>query len=194
MTTRKNSLKVSMVSRFTQLNDYGFVGIQREYNQYLTQGFFCIGLLVMTFFAHILGHLLLLPSPCQTCHPRKSLISTQNRDSEKCCESILVCNRSLAPQVLQTNSGRLGNLPKKILGVSTVQIFHNRVSSSWHFRENPTDDTSYYLAHIPPSTHHNRTSIDDFAPKIKSRTEKLFFDLSDERNLCSSKSIVVLVY
>ena len=141
-----------------------------------------------------MDHPCLLPSPRQTCHPRKSLISTQNRDSEKCFEFILICFVCFAPQVLQTNAGGLGDLPKKILGVSNVQIFHNRVSSSWHYRENPTDDTLYCLAHIPPSTHHNRTSIDDFAPKIKSRTEKLFFDQSDERNLCSSKSIVGLVY
>ena len=179
-----------MVLRFTQLNNYSFVGIQREYNQLLTRESFCIGLLVTTCFAEILEHPCLLPSPRRTCHPRKSLIYTQNRDSEKCFESILVCKGFLAPQVLQTNSGRLGDLPKKILGGSIGQFFLNRVSSSWCFRENPTDDSQA----IPPSIHHNRTSIDDFAPKIKSRTEKLFWDQTDERNLCSSKSIVVLVY
>ena len=158
ITSRKNISSPETVPPFTQLNDYSFVGIQREYNQLLTIGTFCIGLLVMTFFAHILGHLLILPSPGETCHPRKRSISAQNPKCEKCFEFRLFRKTSTGTEGLQTNPGRLGNLPKKILGVSTVQIFHNRVSSSWHFRENPTDDTSYYLAHIPPSI--RRLNID----------------------------------
>ena len=173
MISRKNILKPSMVLRFTQLNNYSFVGIQREYNQLLTRESFCTGLLVTTFFPQILDHPCLLPSPRRTCHPRKSLISTQNRDSEKCFESILVCKGYLAPQVLQTNLDRLGDLPKKILGGSMDHFFHNRVSSGWRFRENPTDDTSY-LAHIPPSIHHDRSFIKDFAPRIKRQAEKIF--------------------
>ena len=136
-----------------QLQEYSCVCILRQYNKYFAGETFCIELLLTTFFRTYCGssmrHPCLLPSPCQTCHPRKSLISTQNRDSEKCFESILVCKGYLAPQVLQTNSGRLGDLPKKILGGSMDHFFHNRVSSSWCFRENPTDDASY-LAHIPP--------------------------------------------
>ena len=141
-----------MVPRFTQLNDYSFVGIQREYNQLLTRESFCIGLLVTTFFTQILDHPCLLPSPRRTCHPRKSLISTQNRDSEKCFEFILVCKASHRQQVLQTNSGRLGDLPKKILGGSVGHFFHNRVSFAWRFRENPIDYRQA-IARTPPAIH-----------------------------------------
>ena len=178
MTTRNNILKVSMVPRFTQLNDYGFVGIQREYNQYLTQGFFCIGLLVMTFFAHILGHLLILPSPGETCHPRKRSISAQNPKCEKCFEFRLFRKTSTGTEGLQTNPGRLGNLPKKIPGVSNAQIFRNRVSSSWWFRENPTDDRQA-LAPIPPSTHHNRTDYRRFYIQKSNHEPKKYFESRD---------------
>ena len=193
ITSRKNISSPETVPPFTQLNDYSFVGIQQEYNQLLLMGTFCIRLLVMTFVAHILGHLLILPSPGETCHPRKRSISAQNPKCEKCFEFRLFRKTSTGTEGLQTNPGRLGDLPKKILGGSVGHFFHNRVSSGWRFRENPTDDTTM-LTITHPTIHHNRTFVKDFAPKIKWRPETIFWRFQWYPASHSSMTMVLLVY
>ena len=103
-----------------------------------------------------------LPSPRRTSHPRKSPISTKNRDCEKCFEFVLVCKTSRAPQLLETNSESLGTLVENTPGISCAQIFRNRLSSGWRFRENPTDSSDYTQAlslHQSIITEHRSTIL-----------------------------------
>ena len=172
-----------------QLQEYSCVGILRQYNKYFTSETFCIELLSVVIVRKYHGSSTVpsLSSPDMSSKEEPDFhAKSRFRKVLRVHTNLFV---SLAPQVLQTNSGRLGDLPKKIPGVSNVQIFHNRVSSSWCFRENPTDDRR-----IPPSIHHNRSFIKDFAPKVKRQAEKIVCTLRWYSALHSSITIVLLVY